>query len=70
MDKELNRVRRVRNTAQEELNGKLQENRNEQRQLRQRLSMLEDEDRQLTGKIKENNKLQTDADKVFKNSLS
>ena len=66
---ELKKIKNQRDTVQNDLKLKLENNRNEQQQLRTRLARLEKEDEDLTDKIGQNTRLQTDADKVFKGSL-
>ena len=66
---ELKKIKNQRDTVQNDLKHKLQNNRNEQQQLRTRLAWLEKEDEDLSDKIGQNDRLQADADKVFKGSL-
>lgn len=70
LDVELKGIKNQRDTVQNDLKLQLQNNRNEQEQLRARLAQLVKEDEDLTDKINQNDRLQVDADKVFKGSIT
>ena len=66
LDSELKKIKMQRDNTQKGLNSKLQNNRSEQEQLRERLRQLENEDAELSNKIDQNNKFQAEADQVLK----
>ena len=70
LDSELKKIKMQRDNTQKGLNSKLQNNRSEQEQLRERLRQLENEDADLSNKIDQNNKFQAEADQVFKQSCN
>ena len=64
VDKKVKSVSMERGLQKKQLENSLNKNRQEQEQLRARLSQLEEEDRDLTGRINRNNELQAAAEKV------
>ncbi|XP_065910412.1 myosin heavy chain, striated muscle-like [Dysidea avara] len=67
VDKKVKSVSMERGLQKKQLENSLNKNRQEQEQLRARLSQLEEEDRDLTGRINRNNELQAAAEKEHNN---